>query len=129
MSGRGFVGRLESGARVYVYRSRNDQSDAPLAFAVFADTGRDGKMRIVARFHDPSQDADASPARQMYCANGHEHKPYSCHWTRVPEQLSPREHARWSAHWWTHVGNTRAEVVELKPAGERGANLKRQQSR
>lgn len=110
-----FVGHFASGKRVYVRRLKSDKSDAPIVFAVFADIGRNGKLVLVQRFRDqPGRHED----RQMYCANGFEHGKSACHWTRVPEPISPHEAARWAAHWWTHVvEGVRAEVVALRPTG------------
>jgi len=106
-----YVGVLTGGKRVYVRPLPGDRSGMPIAFAVYADTGREGKMRLVGRFHDPMP----ARRREMYCANGMEHGKSACCWTDVPAPLSPLEAARWYAHWWTHVGNAPAEVVELKP--------------
>lgn len=106
-------GKLASGKRVYVRRLKGDRSDAPIAFAVFADTERDGKMRLVARFHDPTRPSQG----RAYCAAGTEHGLSSCHWVRVPEPMSPKEAARWCAHWWSHVVEKVSEVVPLVPVG------------
>lgn len=108
-----FVGRLaSSGKRVYVRRLKGDATSDPIAFAVFADVGRNGKMVLVARFHDPFT---MDVAHQMFCANGTDHGVSACHWTRVSEPFTAEQAARWSAHWWSHVGNTPSEVVALVP--------------
>lgn len=116
MTADSFVGHLPNGKRVYVRRLKYDKSGSPIAFAVFADVGRNGKMKLVGRLLDP----ESTPgSHQMYCANGWEHGTGACHWTRVPEPISSAEKARWIAHWWTHVGNAPSCVVALSPVGAR----------
>lgn len=124
MSG-SFVGQLVSGKRVYVRRANRDRSEVPIAFAVFADVARDGKRKIVGRFHHPLLTADRP--RRMFCANGFEHGQSACCWTPVSE-LTAEEAARWCAHWWTHVVDKQAEVVALVPTGPRTGRKPRERS-
>jgi len=117
-----FVGKLAGGKRVYVRRLKGDESESPIVLAVYADV-RGGGMTIVARFHDPPHPGDR---QHMRCRNGLEHE-WSCHWEDTGETMTPAEAARWNRHWWTHVGKHAAEIVELKPVAEHGANLKKYQ--
>lgn len=112
-----FVGRLASGKRVYVRRTQGDESNAPIAFAVFVDHDRDGRWQLVGRFHDPPQGTDA----WSICAHGWEHGRSACCWTSATERMSAWDVARWHAHWWTHVADTPAEVVALRSTIRSGA--------
>jgi len=96
-----YAGVTASGRRIYIR-----DPDRSLAFAILADTHRDGRLRIVARVEDGQYPA-------IRCARGAVHEG-PCEWTeRVT--MSSREYAESRVHWWTHVTRTAAELVKLQP--------------
>lgn len=110
-----FVGKLASGKRVYVKRLKGDESGLPITHAVFVDWSNDGKLRLVSRFHSSPTSTDSRTVNGLFCANGMEHSQGLCNWTKSAEPIPVETAAKWNAHWWEHVGNHYAEVVELKP--------------
>ncbi len=105
-----YVGRLQSGKRVYV---RDRAGRPPLRFAIYADERGDGGRRLVGKISAESP-RRPSTSGEMACENGLEH-PGACCWRPLAGIMSAEDRAGWSRHWWTHVAGRDAEVVAVAP--------------
>jgi hypothetical protein len=85
--------------RVYVTAGH---SKKPLAFAIYADTNRDGKLRLVARIEDRSYPDELVWNPENRCWQGR-------------RTLTAAEKADQSAIWWREVAHRATMIVTLSP--------------